>query len=206
MDGLAIELATRAGELYTQLVSLLGLTSANVLVLAIAIAIYASIVGTFYLHLSKKVLYEVKTNKPKGFLRAYFDALIFILEYTILFPLISFLWFVILSILLYLLSQKMSLDTIFMLSISIVAAIRICAYYSEHVAVDLAKLLPLTLLAVLLADASTLTQVTIQTKILELLTSLPRFVPYLGIAIAVEWILRLALGVKHFLFPASRKV
>ncbi len=199
----AAQIAFQASQLYQQGVNLIGETSMTVLALSFSIAIYAIIVGTFYIKLSKKVLYKIKTDKPHKFLRAYFDMLIFLLKYTILFPLFSFVWFVFLSVMLYLMSTKLPLETAFILSISIVTAIRICAYYDEQVSVDLGKLLPLALLGIVLIDASSFTPAIVETKALELLTSLPRFVPFLIVGIAVEWILRLLLGIKRFFIPAK---
>ena len=50
------------------------------------------------------------------------------------------------------LNNNSGLEMILLLSMALVASIRVCAYYSENLAKDLAKLLPFALLAVFLSD------------------------------------------------------
>ncbi len=196
-----------ASTLYGQLHSSIGPVGSTVLILSIGIALYAIVVGTFYLRLSKKVLYkfEMSDKGKKSFLYGYMEAIGFVLRYALLFPLISFLWFTMLSVLLYLLSRTISLDSAFLLAVSVVAATRICAYYDENVSVDLAKLLPLALLGVLLVDQTQFTQEIVGNRVEELAANIPRFAPFLGIAIVLEWTLRILLAVKRMIIPQTGK-
>jgi len=73
------------------------------------------------------------------------------LEYLFLFPLIVFFWAAVFFVILVVASEApvtgsfARLRTIFILSVSIVGAVRICAYYRRKIAEDLSKLLPLVL-------------------------------------------------------------
>ncbi len=73
------------------------------------------------------------------------------LEYLFLFPLIVFFWASVFFVILVVASEApvvgsfARLRTIFILSVSIVGAVRICAYYRRKIAEDLSKLLPLVL-------------------------------------------------------------
>ncbi|MFW5902305.1 MAG: hypothetical protein ACOCTT_00245 [archaeon] len=72
-------------------------------------------------------------------------------EYIFFFPLIVFFWAGVFFIILVISSESLVANSIphlqntFMLSVSIVGAIRICAYYRRKIAEDLSKLLPLVL-------------------------------------------------------------
>jgi len=76
--------------------------------------------------------------------------LFYILEHIIIFPLLTFIWFLFFSSLLIFLSEKQSVSTLFLFSMAVVATTRISAYYSEELAREIAKTLPLTLLGIFL--------------------------------------------------------
>ena len=77
------------------------------------------------------------------------------------------------------------------LGIIVVAATRIGAYVSEKLAEDMAKLLPLTLIAIFLIDPKAVTLQTIASSFPILLQQIPRVAKYLLFIIAVEWLLRI---------------
>ncbi|OIO24227.1 hypothetical protein AUJ65_01595 [Candidatus Micrarchaeota archaeon CG1_02_51_15] len=174
--------------------SLLGRLGATALILAIGIAAYAGTVGTFYNFLSRRVLYETKPENRKGIsgLIHHFGSIVAgILTYTVLFPCITFIWFALLSTFLFLISRSAELETVFVMSISVVAAIHVLAYYKEEIAVDLAKLLPLVLLGSAIVDPSLFTRELIESRLLELAQAIPEFAAFIVIAIALEWTLRI---------------
>ncbi len=95
------------------------------------------------------------------------------------------------SFLLFVLSKSRPIEDILFLGIIVVAATRIGAYVSEKLAEDMAKLLPLTLIAIFLMDPKAITFQTITSSFSVLLGQVPRVAKYLLFIIAVEWILRL---------------
>lgn len=196
-------------DAYAQGEGIIGTTGMTALTLAVGIALYAILVGTFYTKLSKKVLHEVNIRDHLGNLEGPFQVVAeivsFVLHYTLVFPLISFLWFVVLSVLLYLLSGTLTLDNVFLLAVSVVAAIRISAYYNEDIAVDVAKLLPLALLGVLLVDPTHFTADTVQIRLEQLFAAIPQFLPFLGLVIGMEWTLRILLLLKRAFIPKKKK-
>ncbi len=201
VDEIAPFIAHSASRAYAYGQAIFGPTAMMVLSLAFGIACYAILVGTFYTLLSRRVLYHLDLRdhlggEIRGWKKASKIAS-FVLSYTLVFPLITFLWFVALSVLLYVLSRTLSLASVFMLSLSVVASIRVCAYYKEEIAVDVAKLLPLALLGVLLVDPTYFNESMVRFRLLELFRSLPQFIPYLGIAIGIEWLLRILLACKR---------
>lgn len=74
------------------------------------------------------------------------------LEYLFLFPIIAFVWFFVISVLLSVLSTSplIVIDNIFLVSVAILITIRITAYHHEELSRDIAKLIPFALLAVLI--------------------------------------------------------
>lgn len=76
--------------------------------------------------------------------------LFYILEHIIIFPLLTFIWFIFFSLLLIFMSENNSTNTLFLFSMAVVATTRIAAYYNEELARDIAKTLPLTLLGIFL--------------------------------------------------------
>ena len=74
--------------------------------------------------------------------------LFYILEHIIIFPLLTFIWFIFFSSLLIFMSENQSTNTLFLFSMAIVATTRIASYYSEELAREVAKTLPLTLLGI----------------------------------------------------------
>ena len=71
---------------------------------------------------------------------------------TFVFPAVSFLFFCVLAASLFLLGKKQTTEEILLLSMSVVVGVRLTAFVSENAASDLAKLLPLSLLGVLIVD------------------------------------------------------
>lgn len=138
-----------------------GLNTINPIFLyAIAIVLYAIFVFKFYKFLAKRDIfklelhkyYKTKIDQFKDFLHIMFH----ILEYLVIFPLFAFFWFIILTILLIFMSQAKEVNLIIIVSAAIVASVRILSYYSEELAMELAKLVPLTLLAVFISSSSSL--------------------------------------------------
>ncbi|MBI4406540.1 hypothetical protein HY571_01365 [Candidatus Micrarchaeota archaeon] len=204
-ETLAQQAAMLASGPYSQGQSYLGETGMNVLILAFGIAFYTALVGTFYNKLSKKVLYDVnfydKYGKQKSTLKKFLNLLSFVINYAVVFPLITFSWFILLSAFLYLLSRTLSVETVLLIALSVVAAIRICAYYREEIAVDLAKTLPLALLGVVLVEPTAFTSNLVNTRLAELLVSVASVVPFLGLIVGLEWTLRILLAIKRVFVP-----
>ena len=101
------------------------------------------------------------------------------------------MWFLLFSFLLFALSKSRPIEDILFLGIIVVAATRIGAYVSEKLAEDMAKLLPLTLIAIFLMDPKAVTLETIKSSVPVLLEQIPRVAKYLLFIIAVEWLLRI---------------
>ena len=115
---------------------------------------------------------------------------LYLLDHLVLFPVIIFFGFAILAILLGFLGKNQSTGDILLVSIALVGAIRVTAYYSEDLSKDLAKMLPFTLMGIYIVDRSYF-DFSIS---LKLLTGIPDYwtylVYYFAFIVVLELILR----------------
>jgi len=169
-----------------------------------AITIYAIFSGSFYETLSKKQIFKLHIPKPELFsdqeqhVRLW-DIIVLILQYTIVFPLVTLIWTVALTIFLLALSSTSPAE-VAVLSLSMVAATRIVAYYDEKIAEEVAKLLPLALLVLIVSGPASLSAQAIILKGSALISQIHEFIPLFVFLMATEWTLRLSLEIKYTLF------
>ena len=145
----------------------------------------------YYKQLARRDLFEIPELDLKSKFTNVLDRIIYFLKYLFIFPIYSFIWFLIFSFLLFVLSKSRPIEDILFLGIIVVAATRIGAYVSEKLAEDMAKLLPLTLIAIFLIDPKAVTLETIASSLPVLLQQIPRVAKYLLFTIVVEWLLRI---------------
>jgi hypothetical protein len=124
----------------------------NLFLISVTIVIYAILVWKFYRWIAKKDILELNLKRYNQLqhrvLAKTLAVLIYFLEYIIILPIIVFIWFSIFTLFLIMLTENINIQIILLSSVTIIAAIRITAYYKEELSRDIAKLFPLTLLAV----------------------------------------------------------
>lgn len=145
----------------------------------------------YYKQLARRDLFEIPKLSFQSKFVNILDRTIYFLKYLLIFPIYSFIWFLVFSFLLFALSKSRPIEDILFLGIIVVAATRIGAYVSEKLAEDMAKLLPLTLIAIFLIDPKAVTIETINSSLPLFLQQIPRAAKYLLFIIVVEWILRI---------------
>src|SRR3989338_3278988 len=145
----------------------------------------------YYKQLARRDLFDIPKLNLKMKFVSIVDRMVYILKYLFIFPVYSFMWFLLFSFLLFALSKSRPIEDILFLGIIVVAATRIGAYVSEKLAEDMAKLLPLTLIAIFLIDPKAVTLETIASAFPVLMQQIPRAAKYLLFIIAVEWLLRI---------------
>lgn len=158
-----------------------------VLYLAISIAIYSVIIYHFYRYIARRDCFKPskhKHSKTIGFLKYFF---------------LGF------SIMLLFLAKDIGPDIVLSTAFAIVLAIRICSYYTEDLSRDVAKMLPFALLGVFLVSPSYFEISDIGVKINQLPDLINVAATYLFFLIIIEWILRILLNIRYFLFPKKEK-
>jgi|SRR3989344_5705549 len=120
--------------------------------------------------------------------------LFYVLEHLVIFPLFTFFWFIVLSLLLIFLSRDLPINTILLFSMAIVATTRITSYYNEELAREVAKDLPLTLLAIFLVTGlSYFSLETAMASIEKIPASWKVIIYYLLFIVILEIVLRILL-------------
>jgi len=163
--------------------------------LSLVIVVYAVFIWKFYRFVAKKNILDLNLKKYNKSEHQFFSKIIamvfYFVEYIIILPLVIFFWFAIFTFFLIVLTEELSINAILIVSATIIAAIRMTAYYSEDLSKDVAKLLPLTLLASAVTKSGFFDLKRILTQIAQIPESFSIITTYLGFIIILEIILRL---------------
>ncbi len=156
------------------------------LVLLAGILVYTLIVNEFYQRLSKPVMFAKEDehgNVRTGFLGW--------ISYVLLFPLVSFAFFLLLALALLFLSEEGQAPLeVYTLSMAIVGAVRVAAYFSESASHDLAKLLPLGLLGVFLVRYEFAGLLATGRQLIDALREVDVLLAFLVVVMVLEYSLR----------------
>lgn len=166
------------------------------LILFIAgIVIYAMFIYKFYHFIARKDILGLNLHErglsSRAWLKYFFRVSFYVIENLILIPILILFWFVILAVLMLLLSKNQSVQTILLISMSLIGAVRITAYFNESLSKELAKLLPFVLLGVFLVDISFFSISQTLEKAMQIPTVIKSLLYYLVFIILLEFILRI---------------
>ncbi len=178
------------------------------LIFIVGMAIYSVFVFKFYQFLARKDIFKIRLQKyadsSLGTLQRFFSWILYVIEYLLLFPLFVFFWFSVLTLIISFLSKNQDFGNIMLVSMALVAAVRITAYYKEDLSRDLAKMLPFALLGVFLVDISFFS---LETSLATINTA-PSFTKtifyYFVFVVMLEFVLRIAHGIVHQIMPRKR--
>lgn len=163
--------------------------------LALLILIYAVFIWKFHRWIATKNLLELNLNKynksQHPAMAKMFAGAFYLLEYIIILPFLIFFWFLIFTVFLLVLTENLPVGQLLIISATIIAAIRMTAYYNENLSKDLAKLIPFTLLGVSIINPNFFNVGRIISQIGEIPQFATHIVFYLIFIIALEIILRI---------------
>ncbi|MDP3766279.1 MAG: hypothetical protein Q8R04_07235 [Nanoarchaeota archaeon] len=162
------------------------LSSTIILFLAIFIMWYF-----YHKQLSRKDLFDIPKIDSNSKFVSFINRLVYFFKYIIVFPLYSFIWFLIFSFLLVLIAKSRPISEIMFFGIIIVSVTRISAYASSKLAEDMAKLLPWALIIVFLIDPQSITIESVQVSFNSFVQEIPKVAKYLIFIAFVEWSLRI---------------
>lgn len=160
----------------------------TLLIYAVGIAVYTALVFAFYQNLSKRDAFTLK-HRP-----GFWGRLLHAAETSLLFPLMSFLYFGVLAVSLFVLAKSQTTNQILLLSMAVVVGVRVTSFVSEGAAVDLAKMLPLALLGVLIVDPSYASLQNTWAHFAAVPSLTPLLLRYFVLFIVLEGALRIATG------------
>jgi hypothetical protein len=170
----------------------------NFLMLVLLVVLYALFVWKFYRFISNRDFLGLNLAKYNKIQHSFFSRLVagilFFIEYLILSPLLIFVMFVIFTLFLIILTENANVSQIIVISAVIIATIRMTAYYKKNLSQDIAKLFPLTLLAVVILNPASFSQTQYLERIILQLNQIPAYFGhifyYLLFIIFIEAILR----------------
>jgi hypothetical protein len=184
-------------------------TYPELLIFTIGIFFYSVFVWFFYRHLSKRDLfkldlskYELPETKWKRAKKAG-SVFLYLLKYFIIFPIYVGFWFAILTFSVFLLSESVPIGQVALVSMALVATVRITSYFSEDLSRDLAKLTPFALLGVFLVKPDFFSLDLLVTRLNAIPTLGWEILRILSFCILLEWVLRLICSIKK---ACSRKI
>ncbi len=127
----------------------------------------------------------------------------YVIRFLVIYPVFVFFWFCVMAGLLYVLSRNQSVDTVMLVGMGVVGAIRVSSYYTEALSTDIAKILPFALLGTMIVDSS-VTRIFESTEgVQDATLSWETAIYYLVAVVALEAVLRLVTGIIRLLRPSS---
>ncbi len=169
--------------------------------------IYAVLIYHFYRFLAKKDVLDLDFSRYRESkhptIKFIMRVIIYIFENILLVPIFTFIWFAFLTVIISFLAREQAAQTIILFSMALVAAIRIAAYYDENLSVDLAKVLPFTLLALFITEASALSLDGFVTTIMSIITNWKPLAYYFIFAVMLEMLLN--FGYEIFTPPHKKQ-
>ena len=175
----------------------------------VSIVIYGVFVFHFYRFLARKDIFRLDLSKYNEsghpVLRKTFSVVLYLVKSLVMFPLFISFWFVVLAGLLLLMGRSQSIDGIMLGAMGVVATIRVCAYYKEALATDIAKILPFALLGIMLIDSSLVRIPDSAESFQDAATRIETVVYYLIAVVAVEFLLRVLSSIVGLVTRPSRK-
>jgi hypothetical protein len=160
-------------------------------IMVVEIAIYSIFIFKFYRFLASRDIIKVDFSRYKNVGLRFIRWIGYLLQSVFLLPIIVFFWFAILAVFLGFLGKNQTTESILLVAIALVSAVRVAAYYNEDLSRDLAKMLPFALLGIYLVDQSYF-EFSVS---LDLLTRVPEYwvllVYYFAFLIILEFVLRI---------------
>ena len=161
----------------------------------LAMSVYAIFIFRFYRFLAAKDIFKLDLSKQNHarfkLVRKTIGLALYTVKYLIMFPVFAFFWFLVLAVLLSFMSKNQQIENVMLVSMAIVGAIRVAAYYNEDLSRDLAKILPFAMLGIMLIDSSILaTFSTSVSNIRAIGSNFELILYYLILIVAMEFVLR----------------
>ena len=166
----------------------------SLIIYTILILMYSVFIWKFYKFLASRDIIQLNlsqynySNHPV--LEKTIAATLYTLEYLIILPFLVLFWFAILSVFLLVLTESQDTGQILLISAAIITSTRITAYISEDLSIDIAKILPLTILASFILGADFFDSNKIILKLSEIPNLFDNILIFLFFIFVIELIFR----------------
>jgi hypothetical protein len=163
--------------------------------ITIPIIIYAVFIFYLYRFVARKNILELNLSQYNSYsagpLLKIIPIFLYIIEYIIILPIVSFFWFAVFSVLIFFLAAELPLQTVLLISAALIASVRVTSYISENLSQDLAKMLPLTLLGIALTNPVFFNFTEHISKISTVPTLFNEVISFLAFIVIIELIMRI---------------
>ena len=173
-------------------------------------AVYAIFVFTFYRFVAARDMFALDLSRYEQsrykWLRSVLHVVMYVLKYILLFPFFAFFWFAVITAILAFLAKDQSFSQVLLMGLATVGTIRVAAYVKEDLSRDLAKMLPFAVLGIFLVNTSFF-QIEDSLALLdETMEYTDNILYYLVYLIALEFALRMIMGIVVFLIAVGKRV
>ena len=163
------------------------------------ITVYGVFVFNFYRFVAQKDIFTLDLQKHNqarhAALRKTLSVVFYIVKFLVLYPIFVFFWFCVMAGLLYVLGKNQTTETVMLVAMGVVGAIRVCSYYKEALSTDIAKILPFALLGITIIDSSVVRIVASTEGVREAALRWETVIYYLVAVVALESVLRMTTGI-----------
>ena len=154
------------------------------------ISLYSMFIFKFHKWIATKNILELNLHQYNKSKHPVLGVIFYFLEYIIIMPFLVFIWFAMFTVALVIIGGDIEVGTLLIVSAAIVASIRMTSYYKKAVSIEIAKLLPINLLAVAILSFKFFNV----EKILENISQIPNYLgpmfSYLLFIVILEILLR----------------
>lgn len=173
------------------------------------ITLYGVFVFNFYRFVAQKDIITLDLQKHNQAshptIRKTLAVVFYVFRFLVVYPVIVFFWFCVIAGLLYVLSKNQTTDTVMLVAMGVVGAIRVSAYYTEALSTDIAKILPFALLGTMIVDSSVFRIVESSESVREAAFSWETVIYYLVAVVVLEFVLRMATALVRLVRGAPRE-
>lgn len=169
----------------------------NLITYSISIALYAVFIWHFYKFVARRDVFGWDTERfeRSGVLGKLGHGVAYFFKYLVAYPVLTFVWFAVFSIFVFMLGSLDSLTAI-TVAFAIVTAIRMTSYYKEEISNEIGKLLPIVLLGAMVVQPGFLQFEPMIDKFLGLTEFLIEIGQFMLISVLIEWVLRVAHSIR----------
>jgi hypothetical protein len=163
--------------------------------IAITLTAYSIFIWYFYRFLARRDVLPLNLKKYNVYkhdaLIKFFAVIFYIAEFLIIGPLAIFFWFMVLSIFFIILAKELDVGTVMLICAALISSIRITSYFNESLSKELAKMVPFTMIAVVLTTPGFWVLSTTISRIAQIPQFFSTSIYYLLFIFAFEALLRL---------------
>ena len=173
-------------------------------------AVYALFVFTFYRFVAARDMFALDLSRYEQSryqaVRSVLHVVLYAAKYILLFPFFAFFWFAVITAILAFLAKDQSFSQVLLMGLATVGTIRVAAYINQDLSRDLAKMLPFAVLGIFLVNTSFFQIDDSLVLLEETLDHTDNILYYLLYLIALEFALRMMMGVVVFLIAVGKRV